>query len=134
METNKTKREAAVLVVVVFLLGLLLGVAGDHVLGESVFGHGNGMNSPRPTRNQVITQLTQELQLTPDQQSQLGVIVDDTRAKWDALYATVEPEHERIRQDGRQRIRAMLTPDQQKKYEVFMQHLDEQRKKNPPPR
>ena len=129
METNKTKREAAVLVLVVFLLGLLLCAAGNHVWGESVWGHGNTPPNGRPSRNEVINSLTRELQLTADQQTQLGSIVDDTRARWDSLYAPLEPEHERIRQESRQRIRAILTPDQQKKYEVFMQHLDEQRKK-----
>ncbi len=129
MESNKTKREAAVLVLVVFVLGLLLGAAGNHVLGERVWGREKMAPGGLPPRNKVINELTQELALTPDQQTQLGQIVDDTRSRWDALYAPLEPEREKIRQEGRQRIRAVLTPDQQKKYDAFMQHLDEQRKK-----
>jgi Spy/CpxP family protein refolding chaperone len=132
MESNKTKREAAVLVLVVFVLGLLLGVAGNHVWGERVWGRVNFSQDVHPSRNQVIDDLTHKLELTPEQQTKLASIVDDTRSKWDALYAPLEPEKERIRLEGRQRIRALLTPDQQKKYDVFTQHLDEQRKKPEP--
>jgi hypothetical protein len=129
METNKTKREAAVLVFIVFLLGLLVGGVGNHVWDEHVQGRENQVPGARPPRNQVVGELTRELELTSDQQSQLGAIIDQTRAKWDALEAPYQPEHERIRQEGRQRIRSILSPDQVKKYDAFMQHLDEQRKK-----
>ncbi len=132
MENNnnqKTKREAAVLVLVVFVLGVLLGAAGNHVWGERVWGHGRMGANGRPSRNQIIDQFTHELELTPGQQTQLGAIVDDTRSKLDALYAPLDGEHDRIRLDGRQRIRAILTPEQQTKFDAFMQHLDEQRKK-----
>ncbi len=130
METTKTRREAAVLVLVVFLLGVLLGGVGNHVWGERVWGHTIVRSNGRVPRNQVISDMTRELALTPDQQNQLGSLIDDTRAKWDALYAPLQAEHEKIRQDSRARIRAMLTPEQQQKFDAFMQRLDEQRKKS----
>jgi Spy/CpxP family protein refolding chaperone len=74
--------------------------------------------------------LTRDLQLTPDQQKQLGSIVDDTRAQWRTLYTTIEPRHEQIREQSRDRIRAILTPDQKPKFEDFMHRIDEQRKKD----
>ena len=131
MENNnrKTKREAALLVLVVFVLGVLLGAAGNHVWGERVGGDPRLGPNGRPSRNQIIDHFTHELELTPDQRTQLGAIVDDTRSKLDALYAPLDGEHNRIRLDGRQRIRAILTPEQQTKFDAFMQHLDEQRKK-----
>jgi flagellar biosynthesis chaperone FliJ len=69
------------------------------------------------------------LELTPDQQKQLATIVDDTRAAWRALYAPLDGQHEQIRQRSRDRIRAILTPEQKIKYDQFVQRLDEQRKK-----
>jgi hypothetical protein len=56
--------------------------------------------------------------------------VDDTRAKWRALYAPLDAQHEDIRQQGRARVRAILTPAQLPKFEDFVQRLDEQRKKD----
>ena len=56
--------------------------------------------------------------------------MDDTRAQWRTLYTTIEPQHEQIRQQSRDRIRAILTPDQKPKFEEFMHRIDEQRKKD----
>jgi hypothetical protein len=77
-----------------------------------------------------VNDLTHELQLSPDQQQQLGAIVDDTRAKIHAAYAPAETQREQLRQQGRARVRAILTPEQLPKFEAFMQRLDEQRKKD----
>ena len=128
MENSKTRREAALLVFVVFLLGVLLGGLGNHLWGERVWGRQNPLGSP--TRDQLVNDLTHELQLTPDQQQQLGVIVDDTRGEIHAAYAPADVQREELRQQGRARIRAILTPDQLPKFEAFMQRLDEQRKKD----
>ena len=128
MDNTKKRGEAAVLVLVVFLLGALLGGVGNHVWGERVWG--KQIINSQPTRNEIVGDLTRDLQLTPDQQKQLGSIVDDTRAQWRTLYTTIEPQHEQIRQQSRDRIRAILTPDQKPKFEDFMHRIDEQRKKD----
>jgi hypothetical protein len=128
MDNTKKRGEAAVLVLVVFLLGALLGGVGNHVWGERVWG--KQIVNTQPTRNEIVGELTRDLQLTPDQQKQLGSIVDDTRAQWRTLYTTIEPQHEQIRQQSRDRIRATLTPDQKPKFEEFMHRIDEQRKKD----
>ena len=128
MENSKTRREAAMLVLVVFLLGALLGGLANHLWGERVWGRQNPLGSP--TRDQLVGDLTHELQLNTDQQQQLGVIVDDTRAKIHAAYGPADAQREELRQQGRARIRAILTPEQLPKFEAFMQRLDEQRKKD----
>lgn len=126
MENGKTRREAALLVVVVFVLGVLLGGVADHLFGARVFGN----PTPQTKRDQIIGQLTSQLSLTPQQQKQITTIVDDTRAQWRTLYAPLDAQHEQIRQQGRDRIRAILTPEQKTKFEEFMQQLDEQRKRD----
>jgi Spy/CpxP family protein refolding chaperone len=128
MENSKKRGEAAVLVLVVFLLGALLGGVGNHVWGERVWGK-QTINT-QPTRDQLVGDLTRDLQLTPDQQKQLGSIVDDTRAQWRTLYNTIEPQHEQIRQQARDRMRAILTPEQKPKFEAFMHRIDDQRRKD----
>ena len=128
MQNTKTRGEAAVLVIVVFLLGALLGGVGNHVWGDRVWGK---QTSPaHPTRDQLVASLTHELQLDAGQQQQLGVIIDDTRAQIHAVYAPADAQRETLRQGGRNRIRAILTPEQKPKFEAFMQNLDEQRKKS----
>jgi Spy/CpxP family protein refolding chaperone len=137
MENSRTRSEAAVLVLVVFVLGALLGGLGNHLWGERVWGRQNPPGPP--SRVQIVGELTRELQLTPDQQQQLSAIVDDTKAKIRAAYAPADAQRKQLRQQGRARIRAILTPEQLPKFETFMARIDEQRKKDkdaeqhPPP-
>jgi hypothetical protein len=128
---SKTRREAAFLVVVVFLLGALLGGIGTHLWGARVFGEQQqpAVHPRTIPRDQVVANFTHELQLTQTQQTQMGDIIDSTRAQVKALEAESSPKRDQIRQQGRTRIRAILTPDQITKYDGFMAHLDDLRKK-----
>lgn len=129
MENSKARREAAALFLVVFVLGVVFGAVGNHLWGKRVSGQQTVPNT-KPTRDQVMSDLTERLQLTPDQQKQIGVAIDETRAGWQALYATIDAPREQIRQQGRAKIRAVLTPEQQTKFDDFMKRLDDQRKKD----
>ena len=130
MEKTKARGEAALLIAVVFLLGALFGAVATHLWGERVWGQQDTYSSGRKPVNQVVANFTRELQLTPDQQTQVTAIIDDTRAQWRALYAPLDSQREQIRQQSRTRIRALLTPEQQPKFDAFMQRLDEQRAKD----
>ena len=125
MENVRTRREAAFLVIVVFALGVLLGGLGTHLWGERVWGHST---APK-TRDQIVARLTHEVGLTPEQQKQVTAIIDDTRAQWKAIYAPVDAQKEQIRQQSRDKLRALMTPEQRGKLENFFRELDEQRKK-----
>jgi hypothetical protein len=126
MENTKTRREAGFLVIVVFLLGVLLGGVGNHLWGQRVWG----VQSVPHGRDQILSQLTHDLQLSGDQVQQLAKIVDETRAQMRALNAPLDSQREQIRQHGRDRIRAILTPEQKPKFEEFTHRIDEQRKKD----
>jgi hypothetical protein len=134
--TSRTRLEAAFLVFVVFVLGVLLGGVGNHLWGERVWG---GKQEPAqlgrsPSRAQILNDFTRELQLSPDQQTKVGAIIDDTRVQLRALYAPLDAQHEQLRQQARARIRAILAPEQLPKFDQFMQRIDEQRKKDQPQR
>ena len=128
MPNTKTRSEAAELEIVVFFLGALLGVVGNHLWGESVWG--KQISAAHPTRDQLVSSLTHDLQLNAEQQQQLGAIIDDTKAQIRAVYAPADAQREVLRHQGRDRIRMILTPEQKPKFEAFMQHLDEERKKS----
>jgi Spy/CpxP family protein refolding chaperone len=124
MENTKPSREAALLVIVVFLLGAVLGGLATHVWSI----HASTSSIPHGP-DQLIEQLSHQLQLSPDQLKQVTDIVDQTHSQVRAIYAPLDAQREQIRQQARERIRAVLTPDQKAKFEEFLRHLDEERKK-----
>lgn len=128
---SRTRHEAAVLVCVVFLLGILVGGVGTHLWGQRVWGgRQEPVDHPRqPLRARILNDFNRELQLTPDQQTKIGDIIDQTRGQVRSLYQPLDARHEQIRQQCRDRIRAVLIPGQLPKFDAFMRRIDEQRRK-----
>jgi len=126
MEKNNKGWEAVSLVLVVFVLGVLLGGVGDHLWGLRVWG---SQPHPMTHRDQIIDDLTRELNLTPYQVKQVTAAVDQKQAEINKLYAPLDAQRDQIRQQGREQIRAALTPEQQKKFDSFLARLDEVKRK-----
>lgn len=133
MSETSSRQKAAFWVGLVFLLGAALG----GMLGY-VFAHRSYAAGPPPPMSdqakarQKVDHLTKELDLSNEQQAQLSVIINDVQAQYSAIRKSTEPQIDVARQKGRERIRAILTPEQKPKFEAFLQRLDEERKKNPP--
>jgi periplasmic protein CpxP/Spy len=115
----------------VFLLAAALG---------SVSGYMYGHRAPGPPlsddakRQQKVVTLTKELQLTPEQQTQVDAIFRDTQTKFQAIRKESDAQIEVARQAGRERLRSVLTPEQKPKFEEFLRRLDEDRKNRVPAR
>ncbi len=125
MENKNVERKAGFLVVLVFLLGVALGGVGMHYWEARAYGH----RVIVPTHTEIMQQMTEQLSLTPDQQTQIGAISDDIRNHLRAIQDQAKPQADAVRSDGRQKIRALLTPDQQPKFDEFIRHLDDLRAK-----
>jgi Spy/CpxP family protein refolding chaperone len=130
MSEASVSRKAALWVGVVFLLGAALG----GMLG-SVFAHHTALAAPSQMtetvkRAQKVQRLTQELDLSLDQQKQLDAIMASVQAQYKAIHQSTDPQIDQARQKGREQIRAILTPEQKPKFEEFLKRLDEERIKN----
>jgi Spy/CpxP family protein refolding chaperone len=132
MNEASAKKKAAVWVAAVFLLGAALGgVLGYIFAHHSVFA--NAPLTEPERRAHRVEQLTHELGLNNDQRQQLDTILSGIHAEYKGLREQHEGQMDRARQKGRNQIRAILTPEQKPKFEEFLKHLDEERKRNPPP-
>lgn len=85
----------------------------------------NGRNDRTP----MVTRLTQELQLTPDQQTKLSDVLRDTRAQFDALRQQMNPQFEEARLQNRERLRQLVTPEQRLGLNSYFQRRDEDRRR-----
>jgi len=128
MPATKPRSEAAILVAVVFLLGVLLGGLGNHLWGERVWGV--RADATMPPQKHLDVLLNEELQLTPDQQKQIQVIITQTQARWRSLYSPLEGPRDQIREESHDQMRAILTPEQKPKFDAFMKRIDQGRKKS----
>lgn len=130
MSDLSASRKAALWIGVVFLLGAALG----GMLGY-VFAHHTAMAAPAQMtdtdkRAQKVQRLTQELNLTADQQKQLDAIIASVQTDYKAIHQSTEPQIDQARQKGREQIRAILSAEQKPKFEEFLKRLDEERKRN----
>ena len=128
MKNGKACLEAAALFLVVFVLGVTFGALGNRVWNRRASGERAAVNA-KPAHGHVMQDLMKTLApLTPEQQERIDTVIDDTRAQWQSLEASLDGQREAIRRQGRANIRATLTPEQQVKFDEFMKRLDEQQK------
>lgn len=119
------KFKAAALVICVFLSGAVVGGLAVHVFGDRIWSTRASNSNSVPTREELFQQLSQQLNLTDAQRTQVREIMDQTVADFHQIYLTVNPQLEEARQRGRQHIRGILTPEQLPKFEIFIRQLDD---------
>jgi Spy/CpxP family protein refolding chaperone len=130
MSESSATRKAALWVGVVFLLGAALGGMIGYVFAHHTTMAASPQMTEAAKRAQKVQRLTQELNLSPEQQKQLDAIMASVQAQYKAIHQSTDPQINEARQRGREQIRAILTPEQKPKFEEFLKRLDEERKRN----
>ena len=104
-----------VVVIVAFVAGILVGVAGDHL-----YLIHNGRLFPRRASHfaadRMAEHLGRELQLSPQQKTQVQQIIEKHRAKIDATMSSVRPQVRAELDATNAEIEKILTPDQKTKF------------------
>jgi hypothetical protein len=113
------------LVFAVFVLGIALGASGLYLLNGRVLAA-----RPQAARTAASTtaMFTKNLNLNPDQQTQILAILNQMREQYAAIHAQADPEYDKVRQAGRDRIRQLLTADQRPEFEDLLRRMDEERR------
>lgn len=127
MDANPGNRKAMMLVFVVFALGIALGGVGTYVVETRVLAARPQASLRTPTTTMAM--FTRDLNLDAEQQKQIQAIFNDQRAHYAELHDKFDPEYERVRHEGRQRIRELLTPEQRPKLEELLRQIDEDRRR-----
>ena len=129
---GRTRLKIWLVLFVVFVLGCATGVG---LTGW----YRSRASSDRPEARERAMQerferMRRELSLTDQQTTTVRTILDETRNEYRALRTELRPRFEEPRQKARSRIRAVLTPEQQKKFDALIaqqdaQHDEEQKSK-----
>jgi Spy/CpxP family protein refolding chaperone len=134
MNGTTATRKAALWVGVVFLLGAALGGVLGYLFAHraSVIAANPPLTEPQ-RRARRVEQLTKDLGLSSAQSQQLDELLSQIHAEYKANHDQFDAAMAQSRQKGRDKIRAILTPEQKPKFEEFLRRMDEERRRNAPP-
>ena len=125
-------RKAALWIVAIFILGGALGGVSGYVFGHRVSAAPAPL-SDEAKRQQKVATLTNLLGLTTDQQSRIDAIFSDTATQFQTVHKESDAQIEVLRQKARDRVRAVLTPEQLPKFEDYLRKMDAERKSRQQP-
>jgi len=132
-ESSSVRRQAAVWVVAVFVLGAALGGVLGYIFGHRPVSAAIVPQSEPERRAKRVEQMTKDLTLTDDQRQKLDAILSELHGEFKTLHEQNDAQMDQARQRGRNRIREILTPEQKPKFEEFIKKMDAERKNNQPP-
>lgn len=117
-----TRLKVWLVLVVVFVLGSITGAALTGL-------YRSRSGSARPERNphERFEKMRSELNLNDEQTKAISAILDEARNEYRALRGELRPRFEEPRQKARARIRALLSPEQQQKFDAIVAQQDAQR-------
>ena len=133
METKTNSQTKARLIVVsVFVIGVAAGALALNLYQQ--LSRSSDRNTPRSGTEMLLKRMNDKVGLASDQQEQIKKILDETADKYkdirkemDPVVKPLEPRFNSVRQETRDRIRALLTAEQLPKYEQMVEEHDKMR-------
>jgi hypothetical protein len=117
-------RRAYLYFVLTFLLGAVVGGVGVYYYAWSM-GHWHRPFNPR----KFVSRLETELKLSDAQVPQLERILEGSTKEFQAAQQQADSQLNAIRQETRNKIRQILSPQQIQQFDELMRRLDERRKR-----
>jgi hypothetical protein len=126
---NFTRLKLWLAVAAVFALGGATGALLDSAYRLRVdAAHGGARGGGgRRDPEQVFEKMRRDLGLDERQAAEARRILEETRNEYKALRSEARPRFDAIRQSARARIRALLTPEQQQRFDARVAEKDARR-------
>jgi uncharacterized membrane protein len=123
-----TRTKVGLVFLVVFLLSFSAGALSLSVYQRRAEPMSQVVWTGRFNRERYVRELTEAVQLQPEQMGALHAVLDETREEFLALRRQLQPQFEEVKQRARRRIRSTLNADQQPRFEAFLKRWDEERR------
>jgi Spy/CpxP family protein refolding chaperone len=120
---GRTRLKIWLVLMAVFVLGCVTGVA---LTGLYRSRASSGTESRERAMHARFERMRTELNLTDQQTTAVRTVLDETRNEYRALRTELRPRFEEPRMKARSRIRALLTPEQQQKFDAMVAKQDAQ--------
>jgi Spy/CpxP family protein refolding chaperone len=122
-----TRIKIWVIVVGVFLLGCVTGASLDSLYRLRIRSGDQQRGPGRRGADEALERMKRDLNLNEQQTTEIRAILDQTGNDYRSLRSEVRPRYDAIRQSARMRIRALLTPEQQKIFDAKAADRDARR-------
>jgi Spy/CpxP family protein refolding chaperone len=113
--------------VVIFVLGAVTGVGIGGVYRSKTDVSFRG--SPGRNREAMFEKMRADLNLTEEQSKEMRKVLDETGNEFRALRSELRPRYEELRVKTRGKMRALLSTEQQVKFDSLMAEIDARRQK-----
>ncbi len=128
MESNtRSQTKARLIVLAVFAIGFLAGALAMNLYSGITTSDPSREEHNHKPQDYIIEKMTTRLKLTPDQRDQIKGILDETFDKYADIRKDIEPRIDVVRQQGRDRMRAALSPEQLPEFEELVRESDRRR-------
>ena len=132
MEKSNSQSKARLIVVTVFVIGFAAGALSLNLYQQMTSS--DKARGPQHGPEFLIQRMNDKVGLTSDQQEQIRKILDETNEKYREIRTELEPRlkdfeprFNAVREQSRDRIRALLTSEQLPKYEKMIEERDRMR-------
>jgi Spy/CpxP family protein refolding chaperone len=122
---GRTRLKMWLVLVAVFVLGSVTGAALTGLYRSRAAGE--RPEAREKAMHERFEKMRTELKLTDEQTKAVQAIIDQTRNEYRALRTELRPKFEEPRLKARTRIRALLSPEQQQKFDAMIAQQDAQR-------
>ena len=115
------KSIAFVAVLGLFILGILIGALGMHLIYSQRFPHPPDPHMGDAMHGRVFFErIERQLDLSAEQKEQIGQIMMESREAGRAMHEEMLPQVHELMYSTRESIREVLTPEQRRRFERLM--------------
>lgn len=118
---SPSRRTAALYLALVFAAGAAFGVAANEFYSTKVASAVGRRPTASEYRQRIIDDLTRDLDLDAAQVAQVSQIYDGIGEKYKEVRDEMEPRFDAIRHLRAEQIMAVLSPEQQAKYQSMLE-------------
>ena len=130
-----SQMKARLIVLAVFVIGFVGGALAMNLYKSTTNpqgpkGPGRNGGGGKPPQHFILKKMTDRLHLTQEQQDGIKAILDETFEGYANIRKDIEPRMNSVRQQGRERMRALLTPEQLPEYEKMIEESNRRREES----
>ena len=117
----------ALYVGLIFASGVVLGVFGHSLYAVSTV---KSNPTPEAVRKKRLAEMQTRLKLSDEQFAKINSIYDETRAGFHEVRERYRPQLDALEKVQREKVRSILSPEQQAEYEKMLKEREQHEKQN----